>query len=140
MVSYYQYGAYYGSSVSHLVFGIADELAKSNNDHLWCAILGITYQLILELRPEEAYMRDFDDLRAACLRANPRVTSADGESGVNRDGFIKQEDEFRFMLLRHWTLFQSMFHSKYVATRMHVWREKGKRRLETFIVKMGYLS
>jgi len=31
----------------------------------------------------------------------------------------------------------SMLHSRYVATRLGVWRDRGKRLLETFIVKMG---
>lgn len=141
MVLYYQQGSSYGSSIAHIMFGIADELAKANNDHLWCAILGITYQLLLELRTETSYGQDFEDLREACLRANPSretgIFEADGSVSVNRDGLIRPEEEFRFMLMRHWTLFNSMFHSRYIATRLNVWREKGKRLLETFIVKMG---
>lgn len=143
MLLHYRYGSYYGASVSHMIYEIADQLAKSNNDHLWCAILGVTYQHLLELCPEEVYHRDFEYLRDACLRENP-TSSANGRPSnalehldTNRDGQIKQEDEFRFMLMRHWSLFNSMFHSRYVATRLKVWREKGRRLLETFIVKMG---
>lgn len=133
MVSYYQQGSYYGSSIAHIMFCIADELAKANNDALWCAILGVTFQHLLELRTEESYLKDFEDLREACLRSNP--LAADSE--ISRDGLIKPEEEFRFMLMRHWTLFNSMYHSRYIATRMNVWREKGRRLLETFIAKMG---
>lgn len=140
MVIYYQQGSSYGSSIAHVLFGIADEMAKANNDHLWAAILGITYQLLLELRPETAYARDWEDLRESCLRANPSRESLapDGAApATNRDGLIRPEEEFRFMLMRHWTLFSAMFHSRYIASRLNVWREKGKRLLETFIVKMG---
>jgi len=140
MVEYYKQGSSYGSSVAHMLFNLADELAKASNDHLWAAILGITYQSLLELRPESAYERDWEDLREACLRANParEGAAADGAApAMNRDGLIRPEEEFRFMLMRHWTLFNSMFHSRYIASRLGVWREKGKRLLETFLVKMG---
>jgi cell division control protein 45 len=146
MLLHYRYGSYYGASVAHILYEIADQLAKSSNDHLWCAILGVTYQHLLELVPEDAYGRDFEALRDACLRENPtstigasgaRLSSAIDQLDYNRDGQIKQEDEFRFMLMRHWTLFNAMFHSRYVATRLGVWRERGRRLLETFIVKMG---
>ncbi len=136
MVLYYKQGSSYGSSIAHLLFSLADELAKSNNEHLWCAIMGCTYQHLLELRTESSYARDFEELREACLRANPVQPDIPGEVN-NRDGLIKPEEEFRFMLMRHWTLFNSMFHSRYIATRLSVWRDKGKRLLETFIVKMG---
>lgn len=61
------------------------------------------------------------------------VRSADDRS-------IKCEDEFRLMLLRHWTLWESMYHSTYVATRMGVWKEKGVGRLTNLLVKMGYVG
>lgn len=134
MAVYYQQGSFYGASIAHIMFGIADDLAKSNNNHLWYAVLGVTYQHLLELRSEESYGLAFEDLREACLRANPRGANPELES---RDGLIRPEEEFRFMLMRHWTLFNAMFHSRYVASRMNVWREKGRRLLETFIVKMG---
>lgn len=53
------------------------------------------------------------------------------------DGRVLFEPEFRFMLMRHWTLFNSMLHSRYLACRLGVWRDRGRRMLETMLVKMG---
>lgn len=41
------------------------------------------------------------------------------------------------MLYRHWTLYDSMFHSTYIATRLGVWREPGEEKLRRFIATMG---
>lgn len=63
--------------------------------------------------------------------------SSSSSDGASCEGKIKFEEEFKFILLRHWTLYNSMFHSNYVATKLSVWRDKGKRRLETWLAKMG---
>ncbi len=96
--------------------------------------MGVTFQQVMELVSSDAYESHVGWLRERCLQLN-KATIED-EFG-NRDGRIRFEAEFRFMLTRHWSLFNSMLHSRYMATRLAVWRDKGKRLLETFIVKMG---
>lgn len=93
------------------------------------------------------YEAEVSWLRERCLQLNRDVSNrpsslrrdseASAEDYSSRDGRIRYEPEFRFMLTRHWTLFNSMLHSRYMATRLAVWRDKGRRLLETFIVKMG---
>lgn len=106
--------------------------------------MGVTSQQLMELSGSEAYEHEVSWLRERCLQLNRESTSAVAAGGegeplvpISRDGRIKYEPEFRFMLTRHWSLFNSMLHSRYMATRLGVWREKGKRMLETFIAKMG---
>lgn len=41
------------------------------------------------------------------------------------------------MLVRHWNLYDSMFHTPYIATRLKVWKESGRRMQDTFLAKMG---
>lgn len=90
----------------------------------------------MELSTKAVYDADIAHLRERCLLLN-RDSIGTTDDFANRDGRIRYEPEFRFMLTRHWTLFNSMLHSRYMATRLGVWREKGRRMLETFIVKMG---
>ncbi|KAJ3113710.1 hypothetical protein HDU96_003039 [Phlyctochytrium bullatum] len=63
-----------------------------------------------------------------------------GLNGVRHanDKAVRCVDEFRLMLLRHWTLYESLYHSSYVATRLGVWKEKGRQRLTNLLVKMGF--
>ena len=44
----------------------------------------------------------------------------------DRIAFVK---EFRFMLPRFWTLYESMEHSTYVASRLGIWKEPGRRKV-----------
>ena len=41
------------------------------------------------------------------------------------------------MLLRHWNLYDSMFYSTYLAPRLGIWRENGKKELNKLIAKLG---
>jgi len=34
-------------------------------------------------------------------------------------------DDFRFPLMRHWTVYDSIIHSRYVTVRLHTWQGKG---------------
>ncbi|KAJ3086943.1 hypothetical protein HK102_012141, partial [Quaeritorhiza haematococci] len=90
---------------------------------------------------ETANGRDLDDL--SLLNG-----SAGGGGGIGGlagtitrtadDRTIRCEDEFRLMLLRHWSLYESMFHSSYVATKLGIWKEKGRQNLVNLLVKMGF--
>lgn len=46
-------------------------------------------------------------------------------------------DDFRFPLMRHWTVYDSIVHSRYVAVRLHTWQEKGKDKVKELLVRMG---
>lgn len=50
---------------------------------------------------------------------------------------IKSEDEYRFMMFRHWSLYDSMYHSGYVSSKLGVWKDAGKKRLNNMFAKMG---
>ena len=47
-------------------------------------------------------------------------------------------DDYRFPLMRHWSLFEAMMHSPYVAVRLQTWHDKGRRLLQDMLVKMGF--
>ncbi len=50
----------------------------------------------------------------------------------------READDFRFGLARHWTLYDAMMHSAFVAVRMQTWHDKGRRQLEELLAKMGF--
>ena len=104
---------------------------------------------LVERSSDASHQEQMSELRQHCLRLNIEeeptggmvaAAMAEDETDsnlINRDGRIRYEPEYRFMLTRHWSLFQGMLHSRYLATRLGVWREGGRRMLETLLVKMG---
>ncbi|KAK4948887.1 DNA replication initiation factor cdc45 [Elasticomyces elasticus] len=53
------------------------------------------------------------------------------------DTSIRLSPEPRFLLIRHWSLLDSMLHTTYLATRLHLWNEQGRKRLNKLLAKMG---
>ncbi|KAL8938110.1 MAG: hypothetical protein Q9216_004067 [Gyalolechia sp. 2 TL-2023] len=166
---YYSLGATYSEPISSLLYSLAEELGREDNDLLWHAIVGVSS---LELYGRsmtgvgistsldsggsagwggERGERIRQVLRDEVRRLNPpdpadaRGENARGEtSGVipttarsPTDTSIRLSPEPRFLLIRHWSLYDSMLHSPYLAARLHIWSDVGRKRLHKLLAKMG---
>ncbi|KAG0006620.1 hypothetical protein BGZ65_005965 [Modicella reniformis] len=65
-------------------------------------------------------------------------TEDSGRGLSTEEGTIQCTDEYRFMMVRHWSLYESMYHSNYVASHLGIWREPGRKRLLALLAKMGF--
>ncbi|EAT86146.2 hypothetical protein SNOG_06315 [Parastagonospora nodorum SN15] len=167
---YYQLGASYAEPVSSLVYNLASELGREDNDLLWNAIVGVSS---LELYGRTGSGVGLNPLSAAggsagwngnrgeqirsvlrdeVRRLNPvtdphgvaRDASMGDASGViptsarsATDKSIRLSPEPRFLLLRHWSLYESMLHSPYLSAKLHIWSDAGQKRLAKLLAKMG---
>ncbi|RKO95932.1 CDC45-like protein, partial [Caulochytrium protostelioides] len=50
---------------------------------------------------------------------------------------IVPEDAFFLAMYRHWALYDALYHSSYIATKLGSWRDKGQSRLHRFLLQMG---
>jgi hypothetical protein len=137
-------------SVAQSVYLLATVLERADNDLLWFAILGTTSQYVagrIGREEYEAYHELFADevvrLNIAPIPnndgTNGGLTGLNGRAPNPDDRSIQRTDELRFMLFRHWTLYDAMLHSGYVAGRLGIWKEKGRKRLQGLLAKMGYV-
>lgn len=53
------------------------------------------------------------------------------------DTSIRLSPEPKFLLIRHWSLYDSMLHSPYLFSRLKTWSETGLKRLHKLLAKMG---
>lgn len=53
------------------------------------------------------------------------------------DTSIRLSPEPKFLLIRHWSLYDSMLHSPYLSARLHIWSDSGRKRLHKLLAKMG---
>ncbi|KAK1144626.1 DNA replication initiation factor cdc45 [Aspergillus melleus] len=82
------------------------------------------------LNPPDPYERD-RDIRGEINGVIPTTARSP------TDKAIRLSPEPRFILIRHWSLYESMLHSPYLASRLHVWTENGRKRLHKLLAKMG---
>lgn len=167
--NYYNLGSTYSEPISSIIYSLAEDLGREDNDLLWHAIVGVSS---LELYGRsmtgvgistaldsggsagwggERGERIRQALRDEVRRLNPpdpndtRGEIARGESsGVipttarsPTDHSIRLSPEPRFLLIRHWSLYDSMLHSPYLGSRLHIWNDVGRKRLHKLLAKMG---
>ena len=168
--SYYALGASYSEPISSLLYSLAEDLGREDNDLLWHAIVGVSSLELygrsmtgLGISSASEYggsagwggqrgERIRQVLRDEVRRLNPpdqKHTEHEvlrGEaSGVipttarsPTDTSIRLSPEPRFLLIRHWSLYDSMLHSPYLSARLHIWSEVGRKRLHKLLAKMGF--
>jgi cell division control protein 45 len=159
--AYYNLGTSYSEPVSSMLYSLASELGRDDNDLLWLAIVGISS---IDLSPfsqpssssSSGHRRILDRqeqvrevLRDEVRRLNPipdaelRRSQSIGETVIPTharsptDTAIRLSPEPKFLLIRHWSLYDSMLHSPFLSTRLHVWSDAGRKRLNKLLAKMG---
>ena len=155
--TYYSGGSFYGSPVAWVAYRLACQKRwNDNGDLLWLACIGLTDAYVHARIDVAGYASLSVDLKTSCQRVFPNemVDRVDktvyAESLMGNDqggqtqvtlsdnGKILAETDYRFFLLRHSSLFDSMVYSNYVASRLQVWSTQGKQRLQELLAKMGF--
>ncbi len=152
-----------------MMYALASELGREDNDLLWLGIVGVTSMELYgrssagvavpvrssEARPASGWLgmrgarirqllRDEvrrlnpPDIGIAGARASPENMGIIPTSARNpEDTSIRLSPEPKFLLIRHWSLYDSMLHSPYLFSRLKTWSETGLKRLHKLLAKMG---
>ncbi|KAL8775635.1 MAG: hypothetical protein Q9209_000131 [Squamulea sp. 1 TL-2023] len=166
---YYSLGATYSEPISSLLYSLAEDLGREDNNLLWQAIVGVSsLELYGRSMTGVGISTSLDAggsagwggqrgerirqvLRDEVRRLNPPdPKEVNGERirgetygvipchGLSpTDTSIQLSPEPRFLLIRHWSLYESMLHSPYLAARLHIWSDIGRKRLHKLLAKMG---
>ncbi|DBB00209.1 hypothetical protein WJX77_012186 [Trebouxia sp. C0004] len=149
---YYQKGVSSGEPATCVLYKLATALRLEDNHLLWLSILGLTDHLVHQRISHELYtswLQEFTDLVKHSNTGEsyteivvPRPGADDIPTAITVSkplyGKISPIDDYRFPLMRHWSLFEAMLHSPYVAVRLQTWHDKGRRLLQDMLVKMGF--
>ncbi|CAK3738847.1 cell division control 45 [Lecanosticta acicola] len=145
---YYDLGSSGAEPVSSMVYSLASELGREDNELLWLAIVGISSITLMPSGPKDKLNQIRAILQEEVNRLNP-VPGAELQRSQSveavipttarspTDTSIRLSPEPRLLLIRHWSLYDSMLHSPYLATRLHVWSDSGRKRLHKLLAKMG---
>jgi CDC45-like protein len=102
--------------------------------------MGITFQYTTSRISRAEYDRYHSIYYDEVFRLNPPSVASAPSTLHPDDSSVRATEEFRFLLLRHWNLYDAMYHSSYVAGKLGIWRERGKKKLTGLLAKMGYGS
>jgi len=142
---YYQ-GAFYGMASSSLMYNLSQQLNKADRELLWLAIVGVTEMFLLERVSRDKYNMQVaelqDEVSRTCSEDAQDMTTMDSQGQslllkAAEDHRIVFEEDFKFMMYRHWSLLESMRHSDYIAAKFEVWTSVGQKKLKTMIAQMG---
>lgn len=164
---YYKVGSSFSEPLSSMMYSLASDLGRADNDLLWLSIVGVTSMELCGRSSAgiAAPVRQSDksrptgwlgargarirqEFRDEVRRLNPPEL-ANGRVAAENTGVIpttarNPEDtgirlspEPRFLLIRHWSLYDSMLHSPYLFSRLKTWSEAGIKRLHKLLAKMG---
>lgn len=163
---YYSLGQSYSEPISSLMWNLASDLGRDENDLLWHAIVGVSsFQISgktssgIGLSPistsgsSSSWNKDRGERIRAIFRDEVRrlnpvdlkdLAREAGDSAVlpthansPTDMSIRLSPEPRFMLVRHWSLKESMMHSPYLSAKLHIWSDSGRKKLNKLLTKMG---
>ncbi|KAG6819535.1 hypothetical protein H0H93_010921 [Arthromyces matolae] len=136
--AYYKGGTTHGQSASAAIYILATVIDRVDNDLLWLAILGLTYQYTTSRISRDYYDTQHTIYDDEVSRLNP-IPKEDAQASLNPDDAnVRASDELRFTLFRHWTLYDAMFHSSYVASKLGIWKDQGRKRLSGLLAKIGF--
>ena len=161
--AHYSSGSYHGSPSAWTAYTLCRQLWFGDTpDLLWLACVGVTDAylhgridvagygaLTVDLKrhvgrlfPNDlvdragraVYAEDLDADSSSNLNGNAPIT----QIGLSENGRILSRPEYKFTLLRHTSLWDSMLHSGFVASRLQVWKSSGRQRLMELLARMGF--
>lgn len=139
---YYTY-TYYGNPCSTSVYRMSQQLNKDQNDYLWMAIVGLSNHYLQQHIEHTEYTKLAQEYRREVMIKNAQEAEEawETEDGTAvpaaANGKIQFEEDYRFMMLRCWTLYDSMYYSDYVASKLFTWHHNGEQKLRRFLAKIG---
>lgn len=141
MQNEYYRGSSYATPVAMLAYELATLLNKDSNDLLWLSLVGLTDHYVNDRMNHDEYNTITVEMTETVLNKNEplrnKQMNEDCPVLMAEDGHIMFDEDFNFMLARHWNLYDSMAHSRYIATRLGIWKKRGREELKRFLAKMA---
>ena len=129
-VNSYYAEQFFGYPSSYITYRLVKDLNKSNNEFLWCGIVGLTGMFIEQKINKENFEAINDFYRSDMSKYNQQQEK--GEKGS-----LKRKLDFQFPLLRHWSLYESINNSSYMVSKFCLWEQTGIDKLNEFLHLVG---
>jgi cell division control protein 45 len=134
---YYQQ-THQAATSAGIAYALAANLNRATTEALWCWILAVTEQFL----NRQAGNRIWYEQLIRCIREEWKRLTSRGLVDQSDPGTIalpplEPSEEFSLELLRHWTLYDSLLQSSWLAVRIRSWRQQAERRVSEILALLG---
>uniref|UniRef100_A0A023F0J3 Putative cdc45 cell division cycle 45-like protein n=1 Tax=Triatoma infestans TaxID=30076 RepID=A0A023F0J3_TRIIF len=134
MFEYTQF-SFYGRASSLVIFEMLWHLDREDIDCLWWAIIGLTFQSIMELVVEQKYTCELPVLQLHLSRLSTPRNNSDRRNA--NDYSVSSRKDLKLVLYRHWSVQASIRHTLSTATKLKLWTVSGEKRLYRLLAEIG---
>eukprot|EP00761_Pharyngomonas_kirbyi_P009573 gb/GECH01009590.1/.p1 GENE.gb/GECH01009590.1/~~gb/GECH01009590.1/.p1 ORF type:complete len:649 (+),score=157.17 gb/GECH01009590.1/:1-1947(+) len=140
---YAKLGTFFGTAAAIVVFHLAEQsntASQSAVDKLWWALIGLTEQYVfdrIDITRYELLVEEFGKEVQKMNSVPNNIRTDDGYTIPIAHRNITPQNDYRFILYRHWTLYESMIHTASVCGVMQLWKQRGRDTLHQMLSKMG---
>lgn len=133
---YYEQGTIVSSSLTAQIYSMLSTIGdfEIDNDTLWLTIVGTTS---LDYMYPQVYNKIYPLLKDEVMRMSPSNLSISSSGNSKLQHYISMEKDYYLFLFRHWSLYNSFLYSNFVNSRLFLWREEGRKKLNKMFAKMG---
>lgn len=114
-------------AAAEIMYALAQARSKDSNDLLWLCLVGLTDHFVHERIHLSTYVNSLVEYVEEVKQKN--ITSDESETkaakldkdqlvATAKQGHIAQSQEYRFILLNHWSIWESMTTSQYTFVRL----------------------
>jgi len=128
------------ASAAGVAYALAANLNRADLDTLWYWILAVTEQFFDRQASDTAcYEQIVRCIREEWKRIISRLSTDDDNGDGQKDALapLEPSTEFSLELLRHWTLYDSLIHSTWLASRVQRWRQEAERSISEILALLG---
>ncbi|KAK9501716.1 hypothetical protein O3M35_012391 [Rhynocoris fuscipes] len=118
MFEYTQF-SFYGRASSLVIFEMLWHLDREDIDCLWWAIIGLTFQSVMELVVEQRYICELPVLQLHLSRLS--TPSNNSERRNANDYTLSSRKDLKLVLYRHWSVQASLRHTLSTAAKLKLW-------------------
>lgn len=129
---YYE-GFYYGSPSSLVLYTMAVDMGYHTQQLLWLACVGLASYLEMGYFSPDTFRAIAQEIDNQHLATDENASHANGAPG----GGLRFIDDLKLVMYRHWSLFQSMWHTPYVYSKLELHRDHGHGTMQKLLVFAG---
>ncbi|AOW01307.1 CDC45 family [Yarrowia lipolytica] len=141
--AYYQQGTSQSSPASCMLYTLMSLIGETSITRLWLAVVGTSS---LDSQYPQVFQDSFPMLADEVNRVGNEEAAAQMAQNANSEApvsekelvtSLKLETDYSLFVLRHWNIYDSMFHTDYIWAKMKLWTEKGRQNFQKMLAIMG---